>query len=173
MNGLVFKQEKIENIWDELMVNHLLHWNEASMDKKHGALNPSFARYLQYERSGFFFMFTARNSDGGLVGNCGCYIMPSMHTQTMSASEDSWFLREEYRQGRNAINFYKFIECRLMELGAVAASFTCAPYNGVARIMEYLGYSLECSKYSKSLLFADKSLSSRKGADSAIATTNV
>lgn len=110
--------------------------------------NPLYDRYARYGDS--LVVFTARD-DGELVGNCTMYLVQSMHTQRLKAMEDTWFLKPEYRKGRNAIEFYRYVEQEMIRRGATKCHMTAAPENGACRIMEYLGYKLDKYMYSKVL----------------------
>lgn len=143
-----FDIEPLDAVWDELVKNAWEHWQETEMYKRGESFDPRYERYKSYGPQ--YIVFTARD-DGELVGNCGMYVMHSMHTQKLIASEDTWFLKPEYRKGRNAIKFYKFVEDDMKRRGVEKITMTAAPYNGACRIMEYLGYKLDCYRYSKAL----------------------
>lgn len=146
--SLEFAIEPLATVWDELVANAWEHWQETEMFKRGEAFNPQYERYASYGPQ--YIVFTARN-DGELVGNCGMYITRSMHTQKLVANEDTWFLKPEYRKGRNAIKFYQFVEDDMKQRGVEKITMTAAPYNGAGRIMEYLGYGLDKYCYSKAL----------------------
>lgn len=142
----VFAIEPLASVWDDMLVNARLHWDETAMAAAGEVFAPSFERYSRY--GDMYTVFTARD-DGRLVGHCGMYLTPSMHSQKLLATEDTWYLLPEYRKGRNAIEFYKFVEAEMIHRGAEKVTMTAAPYNGACRIMEYLGYTLDCYRYSK------------------------
>lgn len=148
--SLAFAIESMADVWPEGRELARQHWAETEMAKAGEVFNPKFERYAQYEAMGCYVHFTVRDA-GRLVGQCGMYLVPSMHTQQMLATEDTWFLLPEYRKGRNAIRFYHFVAAEMKRRGATKITMTAAPYNGACRIMEYLGYTLDCYKYSKHL----------------------
>lgn len=161
---LALAQEPLAEVWDEMIVNARLHWAETEMAAAGEVFAPSYARYAQYGDS--YLVFTVR--DGGrLVGHCGMYLVASMHSQKLLATEDTWYLLPEYRRGRNAIRFYHFVEVEMRARGVEKITMTAAPYNGACRIMEYLGYRLDCYKYSRDLTNTSVSVVSASGADSA------
>lgn len=148
--NLIFAIEPLTKCWNELMELHAAHWKETEGYRHNQPFAPSFDRYNQYDKAGWFLMFTAR--DGGkLVGNAGMYITPSMHTQQIIATEDTWFLLPEYRKGRNAVDFYKFVEEECRQRGVVEICMTTKKTNSAQRILEYLGYELVSYQYSKHL----------------------
>lgn len=145
---LVFATEPLATAWDEMIVNAYKHWQETQMYADGDPFAPQYERYARYGDA--YTVFTARD-DGRLVGHCGMYLTPSMHTQKLLATEDTWYLLPEYRKGRNAIKFYHYVEAEMVKRGATKCTMTAAPYNGACRIMEYLGYKLDCYKFSKVL----------------------
>ena len=145
---LVFAIEPISTVWDELVRNGWAHWQETQMHADGEPFNPLYERYARYGDA--LTVFTARD-DGELVGNCMMYLVQSMHTQRLKAMEDTWYLKPEYRKGRNAIEFYKFVEAEMKRRGATKCHMTAAPENGACRIMEYLGFKLDKYMYSKDL----------------------
>lgn len=131
-----------------------LHWQETEAYRHGQPFSPSFERYNSYDAAGWHKEFTVRDK-GRMVGYAGVYIVPSMHTQQLLCTEDTWFLLPEYRKGRNALNFYKFIEEECIKLGVIEMCMTAPEKNKVNRILEYLGYKLVSFQYSKHLFRAD------------------
>lgn len=153
---LTFAREKLPPIWPEILRMGREHWEETE-GYRHGlTFNPDAYRYFQFnELPGvgelpFYSMFTAR--DGGkLAGYAGMYVTRSMHTQDVMATEDTWFLLPEYRKGRNALAFYKYIEEICRANGVIEIGMTAKLENGAGRILEYLGYTHVSRQYSKFL----------------------
>ncbi len=148
--SLIFAIESLADCWNELVIIHEAHWKETESYRHGQPFAPSFERYEQYNKSGWFLMFTARDGEK-LVGNAGMYITPSMHTQQIIATEDTWFLLPEYRKGRNAIEFYQFVEDECKKRGVVEICMTTKKTNSAQRILEYLDYELVSYQYSKHL----------------------
>jgi len=142
--------EPLRQCWDEVIENARKHWNETEQFQRGEDFNPDQNRYFQYEDMGIYLQFTMRDQDK-LVGHCGMYIMPSMHTQNLIATEDTWFLLPEYRKGRNAIKLYNFVEMVMKGKGVTEINMTAKTANNAGRIMEYLGYTLTAYQYSKHL----------------------
>jgi hypothetical protein len=164
--SLAFAVEPLEKCWDEWLELAALQWAETEGYRHYQAMAPSFDRYDKYDKAGWFLMFTARD-EGRLVGSCGVYLVPSMHTQALIATEDTWFMRKEYRKGRNAIDFYKFGERELIKRGAVEITVSSKliddkPTTG--RLLEYLGYGKVAVSYAKRIVRAD-SAQPEKSAD--------
>lgn len=151
--SLVFAVEPLEKCWNEWLEMATLQWEETEGYRHNQTMAPIFERYNQYNKVGWFLMFTARD-EGRLVGSCGVYLVPSMHTQALIATEDTWYMRKEYRKGRNAINFYKFGEAEIVKRGAVEFSVSSKMIDGkptTGRLLEYLDFSVIGIQYSKRL----------------------
>jgi len=99
-------------------------------------------------------MFTARDGEK-MVGYAGMYLTPSMHTQQTIATEDIFFLLPEYRKGRNALAFLKFVEAECKARGAVEICLLAELTNGVGKILEYMGYEMTSKQYTKNINGAD------------------
>lgn len=111
---------------------------------------PSFDRYNSYDKAGWLITFTARDQ-GRLVGYSLMYLVPSMHTQTMIATEDTIFLLPAYRRGRNGLRFHQFIESELQTRGAREIVVTAKPGSAACRLLEHIGFSVINHQYSKHL----------------------
>lgn len=114
--GYRFQAEKFADVLPELHTLHEQHWSETE-GARHGLqMNPDYDRMADAERAGLMLQFTARH-DGKLVGNIRMYLFDDMHTQTLAAKEDTFFLLPEARKGAVAIKFWKFMEDSLRQLG--------------------------------------------------------
>lgn len=146
--------EPLAKCWDEWLELAALQWAETERYRHYQKMAPSFDRYNQYDKAGWFLMFTMRDN-GRLVGSCGVYLVPSMHTQELIATEDTWYIREEYRKGWNAVKFYKFGESELRKRGAVEFTVS-SKLNGdrptTGKLLERLDYDLIGHVYSKRLI---------------------
>ena len=134
-----FNIEPLGKVWDECIELAKKHWWETEAYRHNQPFAPDFERYNQFAQVGWFLMFTARD-EGKLVGYAGMYLVQSMHTQKMIATEDTWFLLPEYRKGRNAIRFYNFVEKECRSRGATEITMTVKTVNQAGKILEYLGY---------------------------------
>lgn len=146
----MFAVEQLRPIWQEVLPLAEQHWNETQ--KYNGIpFRPDVLRYIQYNEMGAYIQFTARDS-GKLVGYGGVYVMPSMHTGEMLATEDTYYLAPEHRKGRNAIAFFNFMEKTLLDMGVSEVQLSTEVHNTKAeRIIEYKGYSWIEKRWSKRL----------------------
>ena len=157
---IAFAVERLADVWDEFRFLAMCHWSETDMARNGEVLDISKSRYLQYGDA--YLLFTVRD-DGRLVGQCGAYVTPSMHTQELIATEDALYFLPEARKGRRMLDFHKFMIKELKARGAAKVFVTAAPYNGVCRMLEYMGYRLSCYKYE-----LDLTIRSSLGADSIV-----
>lgn len=149
--SLSFALEPLEKCWSEVMFLAKQHWHETE-EYRHGEkFNPNYLLYRQYESAGLFFLATAR-ANGAMVGYAGMYVTPSMHTQRMIATEDTWFLLPEYRKGWNAVRFYKFVENECLRRRAIGCGMTVKNTNGASKVLEFLGYKEVSRQYYKHLI---------------------
>lgn len=151
-----FGIERLQPIWAQIYAIADMHWQETEMYRHGQPFAPDAYRYFQFNdmpgigHLPFFTMFTARD-EGVLVGYAGMYLTRSMHSQVPIAYEDTWFLIPEYRKGRNALAFYKYVEAECQKAGIVEIGMTAKLTNGAGRILEYLGYSFTSKQYTKHL----------------------
>lgn len=148
---LKFAAEQLDDCWDEFVNVAYLHWKETEGYRHHAPYRPDKDRYQEYCRSGFYRFYTVRNEAGEMVGYGGIYVTVSMHTQQKVAQEDTWFIHPEYRKGRNAINFFKFMENDLKNAGVEEISCSVKLVNGAGRILEYMKYKHVANVYCKDL----------------------
>jgi len=146
-----FSIEPLADCWDEIMVLAQAHWQETEAHHHAQGFNARLERYQQYERCGWYQQFTARVNNC-LIGFAGMYVTPSMHSQALIATEDTWFLHPDYRgKGRTFIRFYQFIEAEMRRLGAVEINMSVPIIGAASRLLEHLDYEPVKVHYSKQL----------------------
>ena len=89
-----FAEERVRDVVEEYYRIGEQHWKETDLYQRGQIFNPDINRYIQSNEIGIYHLFTARE-EGKLVGDIGCYITPSMHTQRLIAQEDTWYLLPE------------------------------------------------------------------------------
>lgn len=147
---LTFAEELMYGCWEDFIALARMHWEETEAYRHNQPFNPDKVRYINYNNSGFYRFYTARDN-GKMVGYAGCYVTISMHTQVKICQEDTWFLHPAYRRGRNAIRLYRFIEDQMREEGVKESICSVKLSNGAGRILEYLKYKHVSNVYSKEL----------------------
>lgn len=133
--------ERIVEIVDEIKPLHRAHWDETEGHRAGLPFNPDYATFARYERAGRYVLFTMRDEQGTLVGNCAMYLTRSAHTQTLMAREDTLYLVPQARRGRNAFRFVAYVERALHRLGAKEINITVKMVNEAGRFFRLLGYS--------------------------------
>lgn len=146
-----YAYERLEDCWDEVVKNSREHWNETEGHRHDQSFNPDKERYLHFENMGIYYQFTVRD-EGKLVGNCGMYVMKSMHTQELVATEDTWYLLPDYRKAGSGVRLYRYVEKFLENLGVVEITMSARIGNKSGQIMEKLGYNKTAYQYSKHLV---------------------
>lgn len=146
-----FACEPVAMVWDEAMVLAHEHWKGTKGFRRHEPFNPSYTRYRTANEQGYFFVFTARDT-GKLIGYFGIYVTPSMHSQLLTAQEDTFFIHPDYRDGFNAIRFIKYVERALAKAGVKEILFSCEMDNTVAnKLLTFLKYEPVIQQYRKKL----------------------
>ena len=148
---IVFACEPVAQVWNEAIALARVHWEGTKGYRRHEPFNPSFSRYNTASEQGYFFVFTARD-EGRLVGYFGIYVTPSMHSQLLTATEDTFFIHPEYREGFTAIRFIKHVERELAKAGVHEILFSCESDNVVAnKLLTFLKYEPAIQQYRKRL----------------------
>ncbi len=134
-----FAIERLSDILEEIKPLHQEQWEETEEYRSKAIpLDIDYARYLEFNKTGYYTVFTARDS-GKLVGHISVYMTISMHTRTKIAQEDSLFLTKSARGGRTAMRLFQFVENWLKSQGVL--ELYCSVKNGAnsRRLLEYMG----------------------------------
>jgi len=148
-SGLIFKVERIRDIQDELQLLHELQFAETERHRLGFGLKVNYDYMAERERRGELLQFTARTPSGALVGNIRMYLEESLHTGTIYATEDTFYLLPEYRQGWTALRFWRFMEAAVRFLGVREIRTDSKVVNKVHRLNEFCGYTHVANKYIK------------------------
>lgn len=147
---LLFSVEKFSEIERELHAMHAVHWQETERYRHGIGLSPDYAAMALEEQFGSMLQFTAR--DGAtLAGNLRVYLRMSRHTGTLFATEDTLFLSEPYRLGRNAMRFVSYAERALADMGVKEIRCSVKTANGAQRFMVGMGYRPVATELTKLL----------------------
>lgn len=147
--GFIFKAERLGDILDEIHPLHEAHFQETEKHRLGFGLDVDYDAMLFSERRGQLLQFTMRTTDGKLVGNIRMYINKSLHTGTLYASEDTYFVLPEYRQGFAALRFWQFMEDCVKSIGVREVRTDSKVLNKVHKLNEYCGYKHVANKYVK------------------------
>lgn len=150
---VTFQVEPVEYCWGELEPMAKAHWASTASYRRHEPFSPDRTRYERYNEMGFFHLVTAREG-ARLVGYFGLYLAPSMHSQLLTATEDTFYIHPEYRQGRLAVRMLKYVESYCRILGVHELLFSCEIDNvsGIDKLLtRLLDFTPVIVQYSKQL----------------------
>jgi GNAT superfamily N-acetyltransferase len=154
---IYFHIEPLQSAWAEIMALAEQHWTETE-EYRHGqGFKPVYSRYAEYAACDWLFVVIVRD-EGRAIGYAAMYVTPSMHTQKLVATEDTFFLLPEYRGKGLASDFVTFVEGECIRRGAVEVLFTAKAVNHVGAILEHLDYLPVAVQYAKQLSRADSAL---------------
>lgn len=137
---MTFQRESVKDVWGDVMPLARQHHRGTKNFRRHEPFKPLLSRYLAIENVGMFRGYTAR-CDGAVVGYFGIYVMPSMHSQLLTATEDTFFIHPDHRKGFNALRFIRYVEQDLWALGVHEILFSHETDNFVAgRLLDVLKY---------------------------------
>lgn len=114
---LIFQEEKIRDILEEMKPMLQLHWEELANNKDVRPLNPDYDRYTQLNNLDYIRLFTVR-SLGRLVGYSTWYVSYNLHYKDwMYASNDVYYLDPGYRNKGNGHIMFQETEKWLKSMG--------------------------------------------------------
>lgn len=148
--SFTFHVEHVRDCWDEAYELAREHQAMTQSYRRSEPFNPDKDRFIQYNDAGLFHLLTCRFS-GKLVGYLGLYITTSMHSQRRLATEDTFYLSPDYRKGRIALRFLRFMEEYLHRFAPIETLFSCEIDNttGIHGLMKLLAYKPVITVYSK------------------------
>lgn len=135
------RAERFRDILPEIHQLHVEHWQETEKHRHGLRMNPNYEAMLARERAGEMVQFTLRDSDGQLVGNCRVYINVSLHTQTRYASEDTLFIKPQYRGGFVVMALMKFAENSMRAIGITEMRTNSKVINKADVLMRRMRYT--------------------------------
>jgi hypothetical protein len=148
--GLVFRDESLGDVLEELHPLHERHFQETEKHRLGFGLHMDYDYLTACERRGGLIQFTCRDfHTGRLVGNIRVFIGKSLHTGTLYATEDTFYVLPEYRLGFAALRFWQFMEDCVQSIGVREIRTDSKVVNNVHRLNDYLGYQHVANKYIK------------------------
>lgn len=139
-NGFVFQAERFSDVVGELAPLHRMQWREVDERLQFLPFNPNYDKYIEQDRDGGLIQFTIRKG-GALVGYCLVRLFNSMHTQTLSAMEDSLFMHPDHRGGFTMIHFIRWMVGGLQSLGVKEVRVTSKVSNKSHVLMQRAGFT--------------------------------
>lgn len=156
--NLIFKAESLRLIRGEIHPLHEAHFAETEKHRLGFGLDVDYDYLVEMERMGRLIQFTARDVDTNhLVGNIRLYVQKSVHTGTLYASEDTFYLLPTYRKGWTGLRFWRFAERAAQQIGVREMRTDSKVLNDVHKLNIFCGYTHVANKYVK--VFDNKELS--------------
>ena len=113
---ITYQVEKYSDCVEELKQLYPEHYEELSVTKSI-PLEPNYEVYKNIEDIGILKVVTCRN-DEDLIGYILFIVTPHLHYKScITAVEDIYFVRKDYRKGRTGIKLFQFAEKYLKEQG--------------------------------------------------------
>lgn len=149
--GYTFQAERMADVQPELHPLHQAHYDETEAYRAGIAMMPNYEGMKERERAGRLIQFTARAPDGALAGHMRVYISPSEHTDTLIATEDTFYFAPAHRGGFTAARLWQFVECSVAAIGVREIYFDSKLVNKADAMARYLKYTPIATKFAKIL----------------------
>jgi hypothetical protein len=148
--SVTYAHEPFSSFVEELQALLPEHYEELCVVKEY-PLDPDWVTYARLEQAGILPCVTAR-VDGKLVGYVIYMTQPHLHYRAcMTAFEDIYFLKKEYRLGRTGIRLFQYAEKVLKQLGVNRVVMGTKVHSDKSRLFEYLGYKMTDKVFTKLL----------------------
>ena len=126
------------------------HYEELCVTKEFD-YEPDYDAYKRLAQAGMLRCITCR-ADGELIGYIIFFISPHLHYKScVTATEDIYFVKKEYRKGRVGIKLFQYAEQVLKERGVQRIVMHTKVHLDNSRLFEYLGYKQTDKVFTKML----------------------
>lgn len=145
---ITYQVENYKDCIEELKQLYPEHYEELSVTKT-VPLEPNYPVYNQLADIGILKVITCRN-DKDLIGYILFIVTPHLHYKScITAAEDIYFVRKDYRKGRTGIKLFQFAEKYLKEQGIHRIIYGTKVHLDNSKLFEYLGYTYFEKLYTK------------------------
>jgi len=136
---ITYHDEDLAVFFKELVPLLPIHYEELCVTKDF-SLEPDLASYERLRVAGMLRAITCR-SDGELIGYIIFIVQPHLHYMScITAFEDLYYVKKEYRKGRTGIKLFQFSEKVLKDAGVRRIIMHTKIHMDNSRLFEYLGY---------------------------------
>jgi hypothetical protein len=150
MSNITYKAVNPFEFLKEMETIFPAHYEELCVTKDF-PLAPDYKRYWTMAEMGWLVCINCMNDDD-LVGYIVFIIQPHLHYSTcITAFEDIYYLKPEYRKGRTGIKMFKYAEEVMKEIGVHRIIYHTKVHLDNSRLFEYLGYKNTDKTYTKIL----------------------
>jgi ribosomal protein S18 acetylase RimI-like enzyme len=144
-----YKEEKYDEVINEIKPLLDLHYEEIALDKDVIKLNPDYDAYKSMNARGVIKIISARQ-DGKLIGYCICVVKGHLHYKdSLTAHNDIFYIKPEYRQGLTGVKLFKATEEIMKKYGVQRIIMNVKRSNDIGAIFERLGYKETERVYTK------------------------
>jgi len=124
------------------------HYEELCVTKEFD-YEPDYDAYKRMAEAGMLRCITCR-ADGELIGYIIFIVSPHLHYKScVTATEDIYFVRKDYRKGRVGIKLFQYAEQVLKERGVQRIVMHTKVHLDNSRLFEYLGYKMTDKVFTK------------------------
>ena len=147
---VTYQVELYSDVLPELRVIYPEHYKEIEQEVSGGfELDPDWTQYFALEQAGMLHVITCRKDDK-LIGYMFYIVSKHLHVKLcVTAYEDIYFLRKEYRKGRTGIRMFQFAEQHMKSIGVNKMLGTTKVHIDNSKLFEYLGYQFVEKLFSK------------------------
>jgi GNAT superfamily N-acetyltransferase len=136
---ITYSEEDCTVFFQELAPLLPVHYEELCVTKDY-ELEPDYAAYDNLHKAGCLRAVTCR-SDGELIGYIIFIVQPHLHYRScITAFEDLYYVKKEYRKGRTGIKLFQYAEKALKDGGVNRIIMHTKIHQDHSRLFEYLGY---------------------------------
>lgn len=147
--AITYQVEKYHEICDEIHKLWQEQWEELSFDQEVIKLDPDYEKFKVLSESGITHLVTVREN-GVVVGYHHSFIYNHLHFKTsLTCFTDMFFIKKENRKGFIGINFLKFIEKSIKDLGVKKIYISHTVHINLEPILKRLKYQKIETSYSK------------------------
>jgi len=126
------------------------HYEELCVTKEFD-YEPDYDAYKRLAQAGMLRCITCR-ADGELIGYIIFFISPHLHYKScVTATEDIYFVKKEYRKGRVGIKLFQYAEKVLKQFGINRIVMHTKVHLDHSKLFEYLGYKWTDKVFTKIL----------------------
>jgi GNAT superfamily N-acetyltransferase len=142
--GYTVKLTKMADHLEEIEYLHRTQWDE--IEEHRPPLSPDYNRFLSLEKSGGFVQVGVFLKEK-MVGGCGFFVYPSIHTQLMVAEESALYLLPEHRKGMLALVLMRYCKNFFQKIGVSEVTATVKSYANTGKMLKRLGFRQTDSVY--------------------------
>ena len=143
MSKVTYKREYLKDILEEMKPLLHTHNEEMGIDVEEVTLDVMWDTYLTLEEADILHVVIARDGED-IVGYYASYIQPHIHyANEVFSSNDTIYLKPEYRKGFTGIRLIKETEKQMRERGVTLMAIVYKEKQPIDRLLTILGWSPE------------------------------